>query len=420
MNIIDDPYIKKVYRRNFKIHISTLMHLLRNSKATKLYCLYLNLHSLYNKKVILDYKSPEKQRLLMKETGLSKIILNKRIEELIFMGILFCKENKHLHIGSPERYMEYSQLTDDYHRKNNDAQALGKDAMKIYQTKFHRYRQRKPITIYDLQLIGIELKLKQKRYKYVVKFFGGREALRKILKKRDFKANLDLLSSLKKQCANDANATKLLNLCLLEISDLFGLDTIQGASKRLAVLESKGALKIKQQIKFLGNIKAGYIKPVGNKYWIKNDWVLKQEPNKLVFTKPNFKKNVWENVLEEHFEQEQKIKTEKIKAKKEVNYNNDLLNTFLSNPLKYSKTEHLETFTDRTTGEIVFENRFYLFRDLSFTGYKYHKIYLNKYQKLDLKSYKKHKYQINKNDIQNEYKKNFNLAMILKDKGYIM
>lgn len=385
-----DPYIKEVYRRRYKIHISTLMEVVKDKRQLDLYCLYLNLHSLYKKKVILNYK--EKFHILKYETGLSITLLKKYIKILLEENIVFSPDGKHLHMGSAHKFMRYIGIAFNYLGELLPNGEYAPD-FNYYHTKFVTVKRRKTLSIYELQSLSLELLQKRKRRGFLLKRHGGCRELKRNFKKVGLS---QMKSNLETQCATNKTAERYLHLCLTEIQKHFALKTKQGASKRMSLLESKGLVRFSQIYKNIRKLSPeNLVIPESKRFrFIKDGWLIEQLPNSTKFLKPLSEKIWWDTTITDYFEQVEKTKAEKRKGKKlGLDFSKPLVK-YLNQPLVYGKKVFKETFINRLTGEVEHTAIYYVFRDLTASGRNFFTYYITNFKKLNLKSYMKIKEEV--------------------------
>lgn len=372
----DEPLIKK----HLCINVATLIQCAKNSEHLKLYAIQSSLYSLFKNKVILNYE--DNYSFLSHQIGFSVAILKKYIPKLLELKLCDSKDGKHLHIGSVTRFMKFLDMDEYFYC---DPRIVNK------KSKFIRCVTTDHLTVAQLEAWIIELSLNQK-YKNIIKDIYG-SSLSKVLK---YKYRTIIKGDLLKTCANGDNSAYKLHLTLKDIQRIFALQTKQGSSMKLLKLASLGLITSKKQFKYIRKLKTGENlnrKDLPSNIFIKEDWLVEQLPNRLSFAKRALS-IWWIDIFDEFFEKLDKIKSKKFKTlieinKSKANTNEEKLNHFLKNPLQFSKKKFKESFIDKITGELVFENYFYVFRDLLVSGVVNHTIYLNKYKFLELKSYKK-------------------------------
>lgn len=377
----DDPFIKIVYRRTFKVHYKTLFACVKDRELLKLYTLYLNLHSLYKVKVFKDYKT--RYHELKRETGFSIGQLKKYIPKLLEYGIIFSKEGKHLHIGSHKRWFDFLGI--EY--TVGKAKLTG-ERFQYWHSKTSSIKRRKTLSLHELESFSLELLRKQKRWGFVLRQFSSRREVTQNIRKSGL-ANTQ--TTLTNKCATDLTSDRYLHLCLVDIQRMFGLNSKQAASQRLSQLESKSLLNTTPVFRYLGKI--GAVTPT--KYsFIKGEWYIEQLPNHIKFNSPFTKDQWWDSAIDRHFEQVENTKRENRKLRGKDNTISLKLKRLLNAPLKYTKKQFKDTYVDITTGEIAYECIYYIFKDLTVRGGNFFKEYVTKYKKLDLKQYQKFHVQI--------------------------
>ncbi|MEO6303079.1 MAG: hypothetical protein ABIP51_07885 [Bacteroidia bacterium] len=350
-----------VRERHFKVHLKTLMEVVKSQSDLKLYCFYLNIHSIFKQKVILNYKS--KFAFIKSKTNVSNKLIESHIKKLIAAKICWLDpKGKDLYIGSSLKFENYLNISDDYY---NDFE---------YQNAHYlRVTTEENFTTYKLEKTALQIRLAQKAYGILNKEeslpgFGNNIIKSKLLLKE---------AKLKEYLANKSGDD--FNLFLNDIKKLFGLNSNQAASYKINKLKEKGHLKVIQQFKYLEKVNS-IDKRVSNNLFIKNGWLIKQIQNRLVFLNNDsdlyLKANEHLEIISDYQQTCQNIKALKIKTKRKESVATLSHKLFNKKSLKESKRKFRRLYISKETGEIIHEHIFYKVKDLVIRGWREYKIHI--------------------------------------------
>lgn len=344
----NNPVTLFKWHRHFKISVRTLLAAAKSPKNLKLYCFYLNIHSLYRQKVILNYKS--KYQIIAKKCNVTDRILRTFIKELIKNKI--CWEDKGaLWIGTPEKFARYLNILDNFYYNE----------YRFYNTKFIRLERKEHLTRQELERLTLKLGIAKKEFSILKKGisdFTRKKAKSKLLQKE---------AKVKEYLAEKSGDE--LHLYLNDIKNLFNLNSIQAASYKLKTLQGDN-LKVHKQFKYIRKVKLPD-KRISNKLFIKNGWLIEQLPNRLEFIDDFcIKNNFWSKVISEYHKIITTLKGYKIKSKSKVSYRNLAHSLFNKRALKESKRMFKRLYISKETGEVLHEHIFYKVKDLLITGWK--------------------------------------------------
>lgn len=337
------------WKRKFSVHYRTLLEAVKSQKELKLYCFFLNLHSLYEEKTIHNYKT--KTKVLLSKTGVSRRLFNIYLNELKAKGLVW-EHKDNLQIGSIEKYAEYFKVNDYF------------DGLGFYQSKFIRIKRQKHLDKFELENYALRLTLERKRHALVTQLHRGR-SIRKISHVERSRLESKLRNQLAEGQAN-------IDLYLSEVKKLFGLDSIQAASYKLKQLSKKKLLQSHQQLVYLKKVNGGD-RRIDNKTFIKNNWLIVQQPNRLVFQDPILEETWWHKIINDHQTLQQEIKakkathklTDSIKYLSHKAYNNN------GSLACISKKTYKKTYYDVNTGEVLAESVYNVFRNLAISGFNF-------------------------------------------------
>lgn len=347
---------KKIFEwsRTYNIHIRTLQAAAQSPETLKLYSFYLNIHSLYYQKIILNYKS--RYQWLSQQTGVKDRELRKYINTLIKHKICWYSDNsEHLVIGTPLKFAQFLDIVEDYYY--DDFEEI------FHKTKFIRLAKLESISKYDLEAYVIQLGLEQKAFalikKEVIPRFGGKQTM----SKRFF-----IESKIKEYLAN--NSGDKFNLFLNDIKMMFNLKSNQAASYKIKILKEKGLLAISKQYKYIKQLYNKSNSRLSNKQFIKNGWIIEQLPNKISVIDKPYEKNWWYQTIEDFYALSQQIKGYKIKNK--VKDSNKFLTNKVYNKRALQECRRMfkNTYVCSETGEVLHEHIFIKIRDLVIKGWK--------------------------------------------------
>ena len=337
------PTLHLKWKRSYVFHYNILLEAAKNLKTLKAYTLYINLHSLYRQKVILNYK--KKKIELAAKCGLSV--------PTYLQYLSYLKENKlvvdccgHLQIRKINNWIPFLKL-DDYYNFDN-----------IFILR-QRYFENSSVSYKQLQVLALEIKRKQKRYKALNELEVDKDEKNLISSGKLTRKTSNVWETKLRQKVSSSLASEKLNihLYLQDIKNYFNLNSNQSASSLISSLEKEGLIEIINRFRYYKKIGKNF-RGIPKGYINLNGWMVKQLPSKIVFKKPILTKNKWEIILEEEEVKLEKIKKEFLKAKKVskglINFNLSEFNYKIKkNPLVTSLKKVEEVFIDRSTGEVV-------------------------------------------------------------------
>lgn len=275
------------YTRTFKIHGPTLFYTCKSNKDLQVYHFFINLHSLYKQKYILNYKSR------IKWIADNSSINERKCRELLSLlkkeGFVKEDFNKtHLQIRSKTYALKYFKTFDD------------SNEMPIWAAKFIHITYDKPITLNQLKTLALQYKQQQKIYAELNRVFGIKSEEKSKIKLSTYRQE-----SIKKYCFESLATFETTSILYLQdIEKLFGYSNKSSASRLVSVLEKDKLLVRESQYKFVRSIKSYedeinevYERPGGA---VKiHDSIYKQCANRLHFKLPfSYQTNRYVSMME--------------------------------------------------------------------------------------------------------------------------
>lgn len=366
------------YKRYCRVHFKILFEAIRNEEHLKMYSLYLNLHSLYRKKSIHNYKSRKDD--LAKQFGLSPYMFRKYLNVLMTHGFVW-ECGKNLEIGSVKNFFPFFGIEKwlgcpDLSMMKVVGKSVPLTNLKKIKNVFFDMSDGTSMTTYQLKTLALEAKERQKAFKYVESRFcrlglSGKEYSGK---QRRAVAKYHIVDKLAKD--KKANIFLYLN----DIRKLFNLKTNSGASRMLKMLETNKYLKRKHRFVYLAKTlhKDGSV-PF-DKCFVKNGWVIEQLATELLYTKSLLNEPWWFAAAKESFrrvEQAQKDRIKKLVLIKQGKIDDDddsirkisseqqLDRIISSKSYNVSKRKFKETFVSKETGEVLHTSIYFVVKRLS-------------------------------------------------------
>lgn len=314
-------------KRYFKIHTKTLISVAaKGLELTKYYTTFCNLHSLYEQKVIKNYKS--KTHLLKEKCGLTDYEFRKHFNWLKNNGFIWINdwEYKDLRISSIKKWVSFLKLDEDFYDLK----------YKIHNTFHIKNYSEKNITYREIQSIALGNRLKQKLYAISLEISdkkGTSKNIERQLLFENFLTSSDLSS---------------VSLYLNDIAKYLGLKSIQGASYTIHKMEKDGLIDIVPQFKYINKINSKDMQ-LERGLFIKDGWIIEQLPNHIVFKSTFFKNSKLTLSVVNHFNYKKKKISDKRNSKLRVIDNNT--------------KKVIEKFINKKTGSIEHESIYFLNSD---------------------------------------------------------
>ena len=209
------------WKRTYKIHFQTLLKVCGNRKDFEIYHLFINLHSIYNQKIIFNYRS--RIPWLANQTGITQRKCKQLLNELIEKGFLRIDFNSH-----------HLQIKSKTYVLTHFGTFQQQGSMPIWASKFDTIEFDGPITINQLKTVALQYKQSQKRYAYLDREFN----LTRLEKKSKIQLPNEQLKAIQLYCRKSlANFNPSASLYLNEIQKLFGYTNKSSASRLLTSLQ---------------------------------------------------------------------------------------------------------------------------------------------------------------------------------------